>query len=127
MYPHARSLGQQLVTMSELLERGIGPVFDDLAERLAGRPVYVCWDMDFFDPSVAPGAFTPSWGGATVREGLDIARRLGRLDIVAVDINTVSPLHDVGGLTAFLCARVILEFLTGLAAKALHHPAREIP
>lgn len=118
LYPHARSLGYQLVTMAELLERGIGPVFADVLARLEGRPVYVCWDMDFFDPSVAPGAFTPSWGGATVREGLEIARLLGRLNLVALDINTVSPLHDVGGMTAFLCARVICEFLGGLAAKA---------
>ena len=118
LFAHARALGHTLVTMDALLERGIGPCFDDLAARLGQRPVYVCWDMDFFDPSVAPGVFTPSWGGATVREGLAIARRLATLNLVALDINTVSPLHDTADTTAFLCARVIYEFLRTLAARA---------
>lgn len=60
LYAHARQLGYQLVTMAELLDRGIVPVFDEVVRRLAGRSVYICWDMDFFDPSVAPGAITPS-------------------------------------------------------------------
>lgn len=118
LYAHARALGHTLVTMDALLDQGIAPFFDDLAKRLHGRPVYICWDMDFFDPSVAPGVFTPSWGGASAREGLQIARRLASLDLVALDINTVSPLHDAAGTTAFLCARVIFEFLRTLAARA---------
>src|SRR3546814_1411328 len=32
--------------------------------------------MDVFDPSVAPGVFTPAWGGLTAREGLRLIRGL---------------------------------------------------
>ncbi|NEU97920.1 hypothetical protein FNJ47_19345 [Bradyrhizobium sp. UFLA 03-164] len=121
LYAHARELGYQLVTITELLDRGIIPVLDEVVRRLANRPVYICWDMDFFDPSVAPGVITPNWDGVTAREGLQIARLLRRLNIVAIDINCVSPLHDAAGLAAFLCARVILEFLAGLAAARPSH------
>ena len=68
--------------------------------------------MDFFDPSCAPGVCTPTWGGATAREGLGFLRKLKGLNIVGADINTVSPPHDVGGMTAFLAGAVALEILT---------------
>ena len=79
--------------------------------RLAGRPVYLCFDMDFFDPSCAPGVCAPTWGGASSREGLQLLQGLAGLDFVAFDVNTVSPPHDVGGMTAFLAATVMLECL----------------
>jgi len=67
--------------------------------------------MDFFDPSCAPGVCTPAWGGASAREGLGLLQGLAGLEIVACDINTVSPPHDVGGMTAFLAANVMLQCL----------------
>ncbi|MGM4976103.1 arginase family protein [Tardiphaga sp. 619_E2_N8_4] len=116
LYAHARALGYRLVTITELLDRGFVSVFGEVSDRIADRPVYICWDMDFFDPSVAPGVITPSWEGVTAREGLQVARLLRRLNIVAIDINCVSPPHDAAGLAAFLCARIVFEFLIGLAA-----------
>jgi agmatinase len=68
--------------------------------------------MDFFDPSCAPGVCTPTWGGASAREGLDLLQGLAGLEFVAFDVNTVSPPHDVGGMTAFLAGTVIMECLT---------------
>jgi len=38
---------------------------------------------------------------------------------VAADVNTVSPPHDVGGMTAFLAGTVVLECLT-LVARSLN-------
>ena len=67
--------------------------------------------MDFFDPSCAPGVCTPTWGGATAREGLEFLQGLEGLNFVAVDVNTVSPPHDVGGMTAFLAATVMIQCL----------------
>ena len=81
-------------------------------------PPFFCWDMDFFDPSCAPGVCTPTWGGVSAREGLAILQRLRGLDIVAFDVNTVSPPHDVGGMTAFLAGTVMLECMV-LACHAL--------
>ena len=49
--------------------------------------------------------------GFTAREGIDFLRGLGGLSIVAVDINTVSPPHDVNGMAAFLAAHMAYESL----------------
>ena len=106
-----RSLGYNIVTLHELFARGFGDVLTELHERLKGRPVYLCCDMDVFDPSCAPGAATPTWGGLSAREGIEFLRGLSGLDIIAVDVNTVSPPHDVRNMTAFLAAQVIYESL----------------
>ncbi|MBM3574040.1 MAG: agmatinase, partial [Alphaproteobacteria bacterium] len=50
--------------------------------------------------------------------GFDIVRGLSGLNIVAFDLNTVSPPHDVGGMTAFLAGTVMIEFM-GLIAQGL--------
>jgi agmatinase len=117
VYDHTRSLGYNVITMRELFERGPADVLAELHRRLQGRPVYLCFDMDVFDPSCAPGVATPSWGGFTAREGLDFLRGLSGLDIVAVDVNTVSPPHDVQGMTAHLAAYVMYECLILLCRK----------
>ncbi|HVL36819.1 MAG TPA: agmatinase [Burkholderiales bacterium] len=108
-FPRTRSLGYNIVTMNELLERGIPGVVQELHQKLRDRPVYLCWDMDAFDPSCAPGVAAPSWGGLSAREGIAFLRGLSGLNIVAADINTVSPPHDSNGMTAFLAAALMYE------------------
>jgi HEAT repeat protein len=86
------------------------------------RETVVPSPTDVFDPSCAPGVATPSWGGLSAREGIEFLRGLVGLDIIAVDVNTVSPPHDVQNMTAFLAAQVIYESLviSDLAAAARH-------
>ena len=87
----------------------------EFRDKVGKRPVYLCFDMDVFDPSCAPGVCTPSWGGLSAREGIDLLRCLTDLNIVAVDVNTVSPPQDVNGMAAHLCAHVIYESLVLLS------------
>jgi agmatinase len=119
VFQQTRSLGYNIITMRELLQRGFDDVVAELGDALAGRPVYLCFDMDVFDPSCAPGVCSPSWGGFSAREGIDFLRRIAalKLDIVAVDVNTVSPAHDVNGMAAFLAAHVMYEGLVMLCRK----------
>jgi len=111
VFEHTRALGYELISGVELMATGIEATLAHIHERLAGRPVFLCWDMDFFDPSCAPGVCTPTWGGITSREGLAILQGLAGLEFVGFDVNTVSPPHDTGGMTAFLAGTVMLEFL----------------
>jgi len=123
---HTKSLGYNVVTMRELLARGFDDVLAEIRGAMAGRPVYLCIDMDVFDPACAPGVATPSWGGFSAREGIDFIRRIAALElnVVAVDVNTVSPPHDVAGMTAFLAAYVLYESLVLLCRRlGLDDPA----
>lgn len=112
VFEHTRAQGYEILDGATLNQRGLAHVAASLRERFAGRPVYLCFDMDFFDPSCAPGVCTPTWGGASAREGLDFLHALAGIDFVAFDVNTVSPPHDVAGMTAFLAGTVMLECLT---------------
>ena len=109
VFEYTRAKGYELVTGADMLGMGIDKLLAHIHARVQGHPVYVCWDMDFFDPSCAPGVFTPTWGGVSSREGLTILQGLAGLNVVAADINTLSPLHDVGGMSAFLAATCVME------------------
>src|ERR1700731_4872096 len=108
---HTKSLGYNVITMRDYMRRGEADVLTELHAAMKGRPVYLSWDMDSFDPSVARGVCSPTWGGFTAREGLQLLRGLSGLDIVAIDINTVSPPHDVNGMAAHLAAYMTYEAL----------------
>lgn len=111
VFAYTESFGYAVVTMDAA--RALGPegFAAEVRARVDGRPVYLCFDMDVFDPSVAPGVFTPAWGGFTAAEGLGFLRALAGLDIVGFDVNTTSPDYDVQGMTAWLAATVVYEAL----------------
>ena len=117
VFEHTREKGYQLIDGATLYQRGYASVLGDIHEILGDKPVYLCFDMDFFDPSCAPGVCTPTFGGATAREGLQLLAGLQGLKLVAIDVNTVSPPHDVGGMTAFLAATVMIQCLGLLCDK----------
>lgn len=106
---NADKLGYETILMREIEVMGITGLVAHIRGKCADRPVYLCFDMDIFDPSCAPGVCAPSWGGISAREGFAILRGIGGLNIVAVDVNTISPPHDVGGVSALLAASVMLE------------------
>ncbi|WP_272007519.1 arginase family protein [Roseovarius sp. ZX-A-9] len=120
VYEYGRQLGYGIISMDQLMQDGIAQTLGRIRETIGGRPVYLCFDMDFFDPSVAPGVCTPAWGGASAREGLELIRCLKGLNIVSIDINTISPPHDTGGMSAFLAATIAFELLL-MAAKGDFH------
>ncbi len=118
LFEKARQLGYGLITYEELKTRGVYDVTVELKERLGDRPVYLCWDMDFFDPSCAPGVCAPIPGGPCAEEGLQFLRSLSGLTFVGFDINTVSPPHDVKGITAQLAAQVMYDCLVLLCEQS---------
>jgi agmatinase len=120
----ARDLGYTVIPQRDVLQAGADAVFARVRQETAGRPVYLCWDMDFFDPSCAPGVCTPTPGGVSAREGLGILELCAGLNIVGISVNTVSPPHDPTGTTALLAANVVLNFLNLLARATANSSSR---
>src|SRR5699024_999517 len=50
VYEHGRQLGYHLIPINELMSRGIAEVLSTVRETMGNRPVYLCFDMDIFDP-----------------------------------------------------------------------------
>jgi agmatinase len=108
--------------MTEIVERGLDACLDE-AERRAVDDcdgVFLSIDVDVVDPGMAPGTGTPEPGGLTSRQLLDAVRRLAlRLPIAGIDVVEVAPAYDSADVTAMLANRVVLEALSGIAARRL--------
>ncbi|MEY9933100.1 agmatinase [Catenulispora sp. GP43] len=94
-----------------------------LAAAIAGRigdgPVYITFDLDCLDPSVAPGTGTPVPGGLSVGDVKDIVYELAghRLDIVGIDMVEMTPAYDVSDITALAGTSLLLDLVCLLAGQ----------
>ena len=90
----------------------IAEAADALARIPDGVRYYCTIDIDGFDPSIAPGTGTPRHGGFLYYEVLEILQGLpAKGDVVGIDLTEVAPDYDHSGITAFLAAQVLLNFL----------------
>ncbi|HKV69984.1 MAG TPA: arginase family protein, partial [Gemmatimonadales bacterium] len=106
-----RQLGFQVVLMQDLLSMSPADVARAIRERVAGRPAFLSFDIDFFDPSFAPGTGTPEAGGPSSVFGLHTVRQLTGIPFIGFDVVEVLPAHDPTAITALLAATLVFEFL----------------
>ncbi len=107
----AKAHGIRIVRAEELFARGIPDVMAEAREIAGEGETYLSYDIDFVDPSVAPGTGTPEWGGPIAREAIEVLRALRGVNIVAADLVEVSPPFDAAGNTAWLGASLMFELL----------------
>ena len=114
-YDFARANGIRIIFIEEFARRGPDDVMGEAREIVGSNPVYVSFDIDSIDPSMAPGTGTPEIGGLTTRESQAMLRALRGLDIVGAAVVEVSPPFDQGGMTALAGATVMFELLCVIA------------
>lgn len=107
----SRQQGFRVVQAEELWHRTLTPLMEEVRKMMGEGAVYVTYDIDSFDPSVAPGTGTPEFGGLTTAQGLEVVRGLRGLNIVGADLVEVSPPYDPYGNTALLGANILYEIL----------------
>lgn len=110
-----RQLGFQVLTAQDLLTMSPEATATAIRDRVAGRPAFLSFDIDFFDPAFAPGTGTPEVGGPTSSYGLQVVRHLTGVPIVGFDVVEVLPAHDHAQITALLAATLVFEFLALVA------------
>lgn len=88
-----------------------------IIERAGDSPVYLSFDIDCLDPSMAPGTGTPVCGGLTTSKSLQILRRLSPLNLIGMDVVEVAPAYDYSEITALAAASIATELLYILANK----------
>lgn len=108
-YDDARARGSTIMSVRQARRLGTNGVLDRVP---AGARCYVTIDIDGFDPSIAPGTGTPSHGGFLYYEVMEILKELTRRnEVVGIDLVEVAPAYDPSGITGFLAAQVLLNFL----------------
>jgi len=108
-YEAARAAGSDILSVRQVRKLGTEGT---LARIPDGVRYYCTIDIDGFDPSIAPGTGTPSHGGFLYYEVLEILEGLTRKGkVVGIDLVEVAPDYDHAGITAFLAAQLLLNFL----------------
>ncbi|XP_012679079.1 arginase-2, mitochondrial [Clupea harengus] len=114
-----KNLGIQYFSMRDIDRMGIQRVmevtFDHLLARKQ-RPIHLSFDIDAFDPSLAPATGTPVNGGLTYREGIYITEEIHNTGLLsAMDLVEVNPTlgasREAVEITASLAVDVIVSSL----------------
>ena len=111
----ATDRGVEITMAEQCWYQSLAPLMDDIREKIGpDRPVYLSFDIDGLDPSVAPGTGTPEPAGLTTSQGIEVIRGLYGLNVVGCDLVEVSPPYDPSGNTALLAANLIFEMLCSM-------------
>jgi agmatinase len=106
----AKGQGFLIVTIEEIKAGGPALLRRQI-ERIGDNAVYLSFDIDVLDPSVAPGTGTPQIGGLDSFEALQLLRSLRGLNIVGCDLVEVSPPYDSANVTSLVAANILYEIL----------------
>lgn len=110
----AAANGIRIIPIEEFHARGVEDVMTEAREIVGTAPTYVSYDIDFVDPTFAPGTGTPEIGGPNSYQAIQVVRELQGVNIVGADLVEVSPPFDQTGGTAFLGVTIMFELLCAM-------------
>ena len=84
---------------------------EDICQKLQNKPVYFTIDLDVLDSSVFPGTGTPEAGGIDFNTLIRGIITVGQLNVVAADINELSPPYDPSGVSTAAACKTLRELL----------------
>jgi guanidinopropionase len=124
---HARTLdwlepsyeyGYNVVTMREFRQRGLEDVIAQIKKVLNGRPVYITFDLDCLDPTIAPGVSNIEAGekGFDIDEAVALLHAVRGMNIVGGDIVCMMPTKDSPNqITALTATAIMFEMISMIA------------
>jgi guanidinopropionase len=124
---HARTLdwlepsyeyGYNVVTMREFRQRGLEDVIAQIKKVLNGRPVYITFDLDCLDPTIAPGVSNIEAGekGYDIDEAVALLHAVRGMNIVGGDIVCMMPTKDSPNqITALTATAIMFEMISMIA------------
>ena len=103
--------GVRIIRVEELFERGVPNVMAEVREIVGDSPTYCTYDIDFVDPTFAPGTGTPEIGGPNSFQAQQVIRELEGVNLIGADLVEVSPPLDPTGGTAWLGISLVFELM----------------
>jgi guanidinobutyrase len=117
----SRGKGFRVITGEECYGQQLQPLMEEIRQKIGDHKVYLTFDIDGLDPSVAPGTGTPEIGGLSAQQGMQIVRGCKGLNIVGGDLVEVSPPYDKTGNTSLVGANLLYEMLCVLPGVKYYH------
>ena len=124
---HARTLdwlepsyeyGYNVVTMKDFRQNGLTHVVKQIKEVLQGRPLYITFDLDCLDPTIAPGVsnIEPGEKGFDIDEAVALLHAVRGMNIVGGDVVCMMPTKDnPNQITALTAAAIMFEMISMMA------------
>jgi arginase len=112
--PHVRNSGVRAFTMRHIDERGLRAVMEEAIEIASNGTAgfHLSLDMDYVDPTEAPGVGTPVRGGGTYREAhlaMEMICDSGKM--LSMEVVEVNPVIDEVNRTADLAVELVMSAL----------------
>ena len=110
--------GYNIVTMREFRARGLQDVVAQTRNILGDRPVYITFDLDCLDPTIAPAVsnIEASEKGFDIDEAMGLLRAARGLNIIGGDVVCMMPTKDSpNNITALTASAVMFEMISMIA------------
>ena len=110
--------GYNVVTMADYRKRGAADVISQIKDVLDGRPVYITFDLDCLDATVAPAVANVEAGvcGFTIDEARELLHAVRGMNIVGGDVVCLMPTKDhPNHMTSLVAGSLMFEMLSMMA------------
>lgn len=103
--------GFNVFSAEDVDQMGAEALVSTVRETVGERPVYLTFDIDCLDPSMAPGTGTPVVGGLSTLTAQKILRGLRGINLQGADVVEVAPMYDVSQITALAAATMAMNMV----------------
>ena len=110
--------GYNVVTMAEYRKRGAADVIEQIKTVLDGKPVYITFDLDCLDPTIAPAIANVEAGsnGFSIDEARELLHAVRGMNIIGGDVVCLMPTKDnPNNITSLVAGAVMFEMLSMMA------------
>ncbi|MEL6768211.1 MAG: arginase family protein [Pseudomonadota bacterium] len=114
----SRALGYEVVTMERYREMGAAAAAELVRESIGEGPVYITFDLDALDPTIAPAVsnLEPGFGGFTMDEATALLHAIRGADIIGGDVVCLMPTKDQpNNITSMVASSVLFEIVSLIA------------
>ncbi len=111
--------------MKRYQEEGAANIIDMIQNRIGDTPLYITFDLDCLDATVAPGGVSNIEAGTvgfTVDQVTEILRAMRGKNVVGGDVVCLMPTRDLPSkVTAMVAAAIMHEIVALIADRKVNH------
>lgn len=111
-------LGYNVVTMQEFKQKGIQEVISETLDKLGDNPIYITFDLDSLDASIAPAVsnIEPSFTGFSMEEAKALIQSVKNKNVIGGDVVCLMPTKDSpNNITSMVAASIMFEIISIIA------------
>lgn len=124
----SQELGYKVITKAEHELRGDDYCVDLIKSRVGDAPLYITFDLDCLDCTVAPGVsnLEPAHTGFSMKEVTHILQAMRGKNVIGGDVVCLMPTKDLPNrITAYVAASIMFEIICLIADRRTNGTAKQ--